>query len=210
MRPEDAAAASRHGADAIGVILHPPSRRNAPIALAREIVAAVAPFVTPVGVFVNAPVQEILDTAATLGLRMVQLNGDESPTDVAELAGLNVIKAIRVTRGGLQATLATWRASRPSNLAGIVLEPGGTNQPGGTGVANDWDEVIGARREGAFGEMRLIAAGGLAPDTVAQVARNLQPFAVDVSSGVEDSIGVKSQDKIQRFIEAVRDAEGAA
>src|SRR5687768_6402412 len=103
MRPEDAAAACRHGADAVGIILHPASRRHSPIALAREIVAAVAPFVTPVGIFVNSAAQEILDMAATLGLRTVQLNGDESPVDVTELVGLNVIKSVRVTRGGLQA-----------------------------------------------------------------------------------------------------------
>src|SRR5437762_33057 len=92
-RPQDAAAACRHGADAIGIILHPASPRNVPLDRARTILATLTPFVTPVGVFVDAPVQQILDTAAALGLGTVQLNGEHSPDDVAELAPLAVIKA---------------------------------------------------------------------------------------------------------------------
>ena len=210
--PEDAAAASRYGADAVGIILHPASPRNVPVGRAREIVAALLPFVTPVGVFVDSPVQEVLDTAAELGLRTVQLNGGESPDDVADLAGLAVIKAIRVTRGGLVAQLDQWRAAvragELSNLVGLVMEPGGTKQPGGTGVSNDWDEVIEAQRAGAFeGLPALIAAGGLKPESVADVVRAVRPWAADVSSGVEASLGVKSEERIEAFVRAVRGAD---
>jgi len=211
-RPEDATAACRHGADAIGIIFHPASPRNVPPDRARQILAALLPFVMPVGVFVDSPAQEVLDTAAELGLRTVQLNGAQTPEDVAELAGLAVIKAIRVTRGGLVAQLDQWRqavrSGSVSNLIGLVMEPGGTKQPGGTGVANDWDEVTEAQRAGAFERLPpLIAAGGLKPENVSDVVRTVRPWAADVSSGVETSLGIKSEEKIDAFVRAVRAAD---
>ncbi len=206
-RPEDAAAACRHGADAIGIVFHAPQPRYVPIDRARAIIAALTPFVTPVGLFVDSSPQAILDTAATLGIRTVQLNGKESPEFVAELIGLSVIRAIRVARGQLQQQMAIWREARLSNLAGVVMETGGTNVPGGSGVGNDWEEIIAARTAGAFEGINLIAAGGLNPENVAQVVRDVQPYAVDVSSGVEISKGVKSEEKIRDFIAAVRSQE---
>jgi len=203
-RPEDAAAACGRGADAIGLVFDAAQARYVPIDRAREIIAALSPFVTPVGLFVNTAAQAILDTTATLGIRTVQLNGEETPEFVAELAGLSVIRAIRVIRGQLQQSLAIWREQRPPNLIGVVLEPGGTKVPGGSGVANDWEEVISAQRAGAFGEIPVIAAGGLKPETVAQVVREVQPYAVDVSSGVESALREKSEEKIGAFIQAVR------
>jgi phosphoribosylanthranilate isomerase len=211
MRPEDAAAACRCGADAIGLIFHPASPRNVPVERAREVIAALEPFVTPVGVFVDAPPQQILDTAATLGLRTVQLNGHQSADDIAELRGVNVLRAVRVTRGGLATQLDALRRDIAthdlSHLIGLVMEPGGTKQPGGTGIANDWDEVLEARRSNAFNLLPpLVAAGGLTPETVADVVRRTKPFAVDVSSGVESSLGMKSEEKIRQFIDAVTTA----
>jgi phosphoribosylanthranilate isomerase len=210
MRPEDAAVACRYGADAIGMIFHAGSRRNISTGQAAAIIAAMTPFVMPVGVFVDAEPQDILDVAAMLGLRSVQLNGEQSPDEVAELEGLHVIKSIRVTRGELELQMRRWRTNRPANLAGIVLEPGGTNLPGGTGVANDWAEVVRAQQAGAFDGLPLIAAGGLRPETVDQVVREVQPYAVDVSSGVEAALGEKSEEKIREFIAAVRSASAAA
>lgn len=206
-RPEDAAAACRHGADAIGIIFQKASPRNSTLERAREIMAALAPLVTPVAVFADNPIQEILDTAATLGIRTVQLNGDQTPGDVAELSGLAVLKAIRVTRGGLQAQVAPWRGAKLPNLSGFVMEPGNSKQAGGSGIANDWGEVKSARQAGAFEGTALIAAGGLKPETVAQVVRDVQPYAVDVSTGVESSMGVKSEEKIRDFIAAARSQE---
>jgi phosphoribosylanthranilate isomerase len=203
-RPEDAAAACRHGADAIGMVFHAAQARNVTLDQARAILAALTPFVTPVGLFVDSSPQAILDTAATLGIRTVQLNGDQTPEFVGELTGLSVIRAIRVARGQLAAQMTLWREQRPPNLVGVVLEPGGTKVPGGSGVANDWEEVIAAQRAGAFGDIPLIAAGGLKPETVAQVVRDVRPFAVDVSSGVESALREKSEDKIRAFINAVR------
>jgi phosphoribosylanthranilate isomerase len=203
MRPEDAAAACALGADAIGMIFHPPSPRNIAIERAMLIMEQVAPFVTPVGVFVDSPPAQIKEVATTLGLRVVQLSGKETPDDVALLAPLRVIKAIRVIRGGLVAALQPWRGA--PNVIGLLMEPGTTSEPGGTGVANDWDEVIDAQRAGAFDNLPpLIAAGGLRPENVADVVRRVRPFAVDVSSGVESQRGVKSEAKMATFIGNVR------
>ncbi len=207
MRPEDAAAACALGADAIGMIFHPPSPRNISIERAAAVMEQVAPFVTPVGVFVDAPLPVIVETASKVGVSVVQLSGNERPDEVAVLHPLlRVIKAIRVVRGGLAAALQPWRGV--PNLIGLLMEPGTTNEPGGTGVANDWDEVIAAQQAGAFdGLPPLIAAGGLNPENVADVVRRLRPVAVDVSSGVESERGVKSQGKIAAFIQNVRDVD---
>jgi phosphoribosylanthranilate isomerase len=206
MRPEDAAAACARGADAIGMIFHPASPRNISIERARLVMEQVAPFVTPVGVFVDASAAQIKDVAAALGLRVAQLNGKETPADVAALAPLRVIKAIRVMRGELQAALTPWHGV--VNLIGVLMEPGATDEPGGTGVANDWAEVIAAQRAGAFANLpALIAAGGLRPENVADVVKNVRPFAVDVSSGVEVERGEKSKEKIAAFVRNVRAAD---
>lgn len=206
MRPEDAAAACACGADAIGMIFHPPSPRNISLDRARLVIEQVAPFVTPVGVFVDSSAEQVTEVANALGLRVVQLSGKETPDNVAALRPLRVIKAIRVLRRQLRAALQPWHDVE--NLIGLVMEPGTTDQPGGTGVANDWDEVIAAQRTGAFANLPpLIAAGGLRPESVAEVVRTVQPFAVDVSSGVERERGVKSEEKLELFIRNVRAAD---
>jgi phosphoribosylanthranilate isomerase len=206
MRPEDAAAACALGADAIGMIFHPPSPRNISIERAALVMERVAPFVTPVGVFVDSSPAQIKEVAANLGLRVVQLSGNETSDDVAALRPLRVIKAIRVVRGQLQVTLQHWHGVK--NVIGLLMEPGATNEPGGTGVANDWDEVMAAQRAGAFAQLPpLIAAGGLKPENVADVLRRVRPFAVDVSSGVEKERGVKSEENMAEFIRNVREAD---
>ncbi|HYO09823.1 MAG TPA: phosphoribosylanthranilate isomerase [Tepidisphaeraceae bacterium] len=211
-RPEDAATAARAGADAIGMIFYPPAPRNISPERARAIIEALPPFVTPVGVFVDASPEEILDQAAVLGLRTVQLNGAEPPADVAEMEGLQVIKAIRVSRATLATELNTWRtaiARGLPNLIGLVMEPT-TEQAGGSGVANDWPAIAEAINAGAFeGLPALIAAGGLRAETVADVVTRIRPWAVDVSSGVEASLGAKSPEKIEAFVRAVREADAA-
>ena len=206
-RPEDAAMAAAAGADAIGMIFYPSAPRNISIDAAREILKVLPPFIMPVGVFVDCPAAEILDTTAQLFLRTVQLNGQETADDVADLEGLAVIKSVRVSREGLRGELTLWKAP-PPNLIGLVMEPAGTGHAGGSGVANDWSTVAAAIEAGAFKNLPpIIAAGGLKPDSVAAVIRQIHPYAVDVSSGVEESLGVKSHEKIERFIREVRAAE---
>ncbi len=193
------------------MVFYAPAPRNISIERAKDILGILPPFVSPVGMFVDADPRAILDIANALHLRHVQLNGHEPPERVADLRGLCVIKAMRVDAQFAE-TLATWRRAtadiKLTNLRGIVLETGGTREAGGTGVANDWAAVQRHRDAGAFdGLPQLIAAGGLTPETVDEVVRNLRPWAVDVSSGVESAKGLKSVEKIRAFVRAVREAD---
>jgi phosphoribosylanthranilate isomerase len=213
-RPGDAAAAAEAGADAIGLVFHPPAPRCVTPQRAREILAALPPFVTPVGLFVDVSADEVRRTAQALGLRHVQLNGDEPPEVVARLTDFAVVKAIRVDAERFGATLSLWRDAvrglRLGHLKGVVLETARTGRPGGTGVANDWPTVLRHRAAGDFdGLPAVIAAGGLTPETVGPVVRDVRPWAVDVSSGVEQVRGEKSPERIAAFIDAVRRADNA-
>src|SRR5579863_5000746 len=203
---EDAMAAARAGADAIGMVFHPESKRNVPVQRAAEILAALPPFVTPVGLFIDLPIGRVWDAARSMNLRHIQLNGNEAPDQVASLQQYTVIKAIRVDAKTFGDELEMWRDAIKRLglrcLQGLVLETAGT--VGGSGVANDWDLVAHHRQRGDFvGLPPLIAAGGLTPETVGDVVRKIRPWAVDVSSGVEESVGRKSADKIEAFIRAV-------
>jgi phosphoribosylanthranilate isomerase len=142
-----------------------------------------------------------------LGLATVQLNGHENPELVSKLRPLRVLKAVRVDPATIEGELATWRDANLPNLDGIVLEPANTGQAGGTGIANDWATVRQQIDKGTFGPLPLIAAGGLTPQTVGDVVRQLRPWAVDVASGVEETKGIKSRAKIEAFIDAVRQAD---
>lgn len=214
-RVEDALAAARAGADAVGMVFHPPSPRYVSAERAREILAALPAFVTPVGLFVDGAPQDLLHTVRELHLRHVQLHGDETAEYVAHLRAFAVIKAIRVDPNRFGETLKSWRHAiarlQLTNLKGFVLETAGTGRAGGTGVANDWQTVREHQAAGEFdGLPPLIAAGGLRPETVAHVVRTVRPFAVDVSSGVEESLGKKSPEKIAAFVAEVRRADAAS
>lgn len=204
---EDALLAARAGADAIGLIFHPPAKRNVSIERAEEIVRVLPPFITPVGLFVDASLERIREVALRVGLRHVQLHGNEPAEMVAKLREFTVLKAVRVKAETFGAELESWRGQirklRLEHLQGLVLETAGSS--GGSGVANDWQTVNRHRQRGdLIGLPHLIAAGGLTPDTVAQVVRDLHPWAVDVSSGVEEQLGRKSAQKVEAFVQAVR------
>lgn len=206
-RVEDALDAARHGADAIGIVMQRESKRFVEPARARQIVAALPAFVTPVALFFDAPTIEVAHTARELGVRHVQLHGHELPDEVAAIAPLAVIKAVRVTRMGLTDELTRWRGA-PANLVGIVLETATAKGGGGTGIANDWEFIESSIKAGDFsGLPRIIAAGGLTPESVGDVVRRIRPWAVDVSSGVESSLGLKSETKIEAFCRGVREAD---
>ena len=201
-RPEDALAAAAAGADAVGVVLYPPAGRAVSVEVARAIVAALPPFVTPVGLFVDQPADEVIGTAERVGLPAVQLHGTESPELVAKLAGLAVVKVVHATADRLAEAVAPWR---DVPLAGLMLEPPGG---GGTGVAHDWAGLAAARAAGVLdGLPPLVVAGGLTPESVGDVVRTVRPFAVDVSSGIESERRVKSAAKMAAFAAAVRAAD---
>jgi phosphoribosylanthranilate isomerase len=210
-RAEDALTAARAGADAIGLVFYPGAKRCISIERAREILRALPPFVTPVGLFVDQSIDEVRSTASALGLRHLQFNGHEEPRTIAELKEFVIIKAVRVARDSFAEELARWRETiaRHSlpHLRGLVLETASAH-PGGSGMENDWEAVHQAIQQGAFaGLPPIIAAGGLTPTNVADVVRRISPWAVDVSSGVEESFGIKSAQKIEAFVKAVRETE---
>jgi phosphoribosylanthranilate isomerase len=209
MRPEEALAAARAGADAIGMVFYAAAKRCITINTAREIIKVLPPFVTPVGLFVNAAAEEIEAKAHDLGLRYVQLHGEESPAVVASLRDRVVLKAVRVDLN-IREVLSKWReaivAQDLTNLRGVILDTGGVSM-GGSGIENNWDLIQALKEEGVFdGLPPVILAGGLVPETVASVVRRLRPWAVDVSSGVEETFGRKSIEKMTRFAAAVREA----
>ncbi len=211
-RLEDALAAAELGADAIGMVLHADSPRRISHEQARQIVSELPPFVTPVGLFVDAPPKLITEVASELRLDHVQLHGQEKPLAIAALCGLTIIKAIHVTRERLIQTLCSWRAQigehELTGLKALLLETGGTQKAGGTGLANDWELIHAHQEAGDFdGLPPIVAAGGLRPDNAAAVVRLLRPWAVDVSSGIESAPGTKSRIKMAAFVAAVRTAD---
>ena len=210
--PDDAALAGSLGADAVGVVLHAPgARRRIDLGRAREVLDALPPFVTPVGLFADAGAYQIRHAADHLRLRVVQLHGDEPEATVAALAGLHVIKAIPAG-DDLDKRLGRWLTFRNgphgSILKGLLLEPAAHHGglAGGTGRAGDWDRLGPLALTNTL--LPILLAGGLTPETVGSIVRCFRPYAVDVSSGVEGEIyGRKDEGKIEAFIRAVRDAE---
>ncbi|MFH1419157.1 MAG: phosphoribosylanthranilate isomerase [Planctomycetota bacterium] len=202
-RPQDAVIAAVAGADAIGLVFAK-SPRQVSMRQAREIVAALPPFVSVVGVFVNARSATVVRTATEVGLSEVQLHGDESPAFVDKLLGLRAIKALRVRD---RAFAEKVHAFRDAGIGGILLDAFSAESRGGSGRRFDWDLVAGVREAGALDDPPpLILAGGLTPENVRAGIRRLRPWGVDVSSGVEDEPGIKSAEKIGRFVATVRSA----
>ena len=214
MRPQDAQAAAEAGADAIGINFYPKARRCIDALTAADILRALPAFVTPVALFVDQEVDYIRRITAELHVRHVQLHGHEEPDVVAALRDYTVVKSIKASPATMRAELDTWRESIASlalhNLKGFLLETPVAGIAGGSGVENDWDAIEAAQRAGAFvGLPPVIVAGGLRPENVAGVVRRLNPYAVDVASGVEDHAGQKSPAKIRAFIDEVTRASSS-
>ena len=197
--PADAAYAAEAGADAIGVNFHKPSPRYVDVDRARAIVDAVPPFVATVGLFVDVSADAIRRALDIVPLTMLQLHGDPDYETAAFCAqfGRPYLKALRVRPGvDLLQSFGRYRGA-----AGILVDAYRPGVPGGTGETFDWDLLPRQR------DVRLVLAGGLTPDNVAVAIRRVRPWAVDVSSDVESTPGVKDRAKIARFIDAVREAD---
>lgn len=205
--PAHAKAAADAGADAIGLVFVEASPRCVTEEEAAKIITALPAFIEPVGLFADAEIDHVQSMAQRLALRTVQLHGRESPGDAATLAPLRVIKAIPFTTPeATRDTLATWRAV--PTLAGVLFDaPSATaNRPsGGTGTALDW-QALATLLHGVEDRHPISAllAGGLTPDNVAHALGVVRPWAVDVSSGVEVSRGVKDAGRIAEFCRNVR------
>jgi len=197
-------AAAGAGADAIGLIFYNKSPRSVSVEQAREILQSLPPMISPVGLFVNAEARQIRETANRLNIRTIQLHGTETIEILEQLADFTVIKAVKFDLAALK--MWTDAAARWVNLRGLLLETARTDEPGGSGVENDW-AGIQSTMKGLRLLPPLIAAGGLTPENVGAVVRLLRPYAVDVSTGIEESRGIKSADKMKRFAEEVRGAD---
>lgn len=196
-RPEDAVVAERAGADAIGMIFAPSSKRRVDRAAARAIVGAVGPFLVRVGVFVDAGIDEVVDLVAELRLDAVQLHGHESAAYATEVRrSARVVRALAFGPGVTPHALADYPADA------ILLDAAAP----GSGRAFGWQEARAWRAH-----PRLVLAGGLTPGNVGDGVRALRPYAVDVASGVEAAPGVKDAALVAAFVRAVRTAaEGTA
>ncbi len=198
-RPEDGVAAAQLGADAIGLVFYPPSPRFVDVETARRIVAALPPFVTVVGLFMNAEpvaVQRVIDRVP---LHLLQFHGDEDP-DYCASFGLPYLKAVPM---GANADVLDYER-RFATTAGLLLDSHGGDQMGGSGQGFDWTRIPAKRRK------PLILAGGLHPDSVAEAIRQVRPYAVDVSSGVESAKGIKDAELMRAFLRGVYDRESPA
>jgi phosphoribosylanthranilate isomerase len=195
-RPEDAALAAAAGASAIGLVFWPGSPRAVTVERAREVAAAVSAEVSVIGVFVDQPLSLVGGAAERVPLHAIQLHGAERPEDYD--LGLPILKAIGVAGGSALDVLEAMDA-------GVLplLDAGGGATPGGTGRTVDW--TLAAE---AAARRRVVLAGGLTPDNVGEAVRTVRPHAVDVSSGVEQTPGVKDADKLVAFLDAVRSASG--
>ena len=193
-RPEDARAAALLGVDAIGLVFYPPSPRHVGIKQALAIAAALPPFVSVVGLFVDedpARVREVLDQVR---IDLLQFHGDESPA-YCESFARSYMKAIRMGPG----TDLPRLASEYRSAAGLLLDADDHQAKGGTGTRFDWAMVPAAC------PLPVILAGGLKPDNAAEALRQVRPFGLDVSSGVEAAKGVKDKDKMAAFLKEVQD-----
>ena len=194
-RVEDALAAAAAGADAIGLVFYAKSPRAVSVEQAQQIIAALPPFVTTVGLFVDMPRPELQQILAQVPLDLLQFHGDES-VEQCEGYGRPYIKALRVKAGD---DIAAQIAQYPS-ASGVLLDTFVEGVPGGTGLAFDWSLVPAELPK------PVILAGGLTPDNVAAAIDRARPYAVDISGGVESAKGIKDADKVRAFIRAARGA----
>lgn len=195
-RQEDALAAAHAGAHAIGLIFYAGSPRQVSHDVARRIVNALPAFVMPVALFVNAIASDVQRVITEVKPQLLQFHGDEPP-EFCERFGLPYIKAAKV-RAGMD---LLQYARRYQSAKGLLLDAFVEGSHGGTGATFDWALIP------KLLSLPLILAGGLHAENVADAIRRVRPWAVDVSSGVEASKGVKDAASIAAFIQGVRNAD---
>ncbi len=189
---DDALVAADAGADALGFIFYKKSPRCVEPAKAAEIIAQLPPFIIPVGLFVNEREDRIREIQHLTCLQAVQLQGDESP-EFCQRFGERVIKAFQIKNKESLKNMAHY------HVGAFLLDSYKDGMHGGTGETFDWHLAVVAK---TFG--RVILAGGLTPDNVAEAVKLVQPYGVDVASGVEKEKGIKDHGKMKKFITEVR------
>jgi phosphoribosylanthranilate isomerase len=189
----DAQVAIGAGADALGFVFHEASPRLVTISAAEAVAREVGGQAAKVGVFVNAPAEFVYSAMARCDLSILQFHGDEPPEFCLQF-GLMSVKAFRMRDAKSLEQLTHYATDA------WLLDSGGAGRRGGTGEKFDWSLAVEAQK---FGRP-IFLAGGLTPENVADAIREVRPFGVDVSSGVEARSGVKDHDKIRRFIAAAK------
>ncbi len=192
-RVEDALIVSTSGADSIGLVFYPKSPRNVSIAQAYDIVAALPPFVSVTALFLDAEAEFIQKVVESVPLSLLQFHGKETPE---QCSGYNLpfIKAIGMRdRIDLESFM-----ERYPDAAGFLLDSHGIGEAGGTGKAFDWSLLS------SLTDRPILLAGGITPDNVAEAIKTVKPWAVDLSSGVESSPGIKDPAKILALMNEVK------
>ena len=192
--PKDGAFAAESGADAIGLVFAE-SPRKVSVEEAREIAAALPDGVLKVGVFVNEEPEEVLRIAREVGLDYAQLHGDEAPETVTFLreAGVKVMKALRVRDEGSLAALDGYGADL------VMLDAWSEKARGGTGERFDWALAKSLRGRG-----NIVVSGGLSPENVREAISFFEPYGVDASSSLEETLGKKDEERVRRFVSAAK------
>jgi len=191
---DDALHACACGADALGFVFYKKSPRCVDPAVAATIIRQLPPFVTTVGLFVNADPEQVEEVADFCGLDVIQLHGDEGPDD-CDFTPRRTVKALRVKDAASLARHGDYE------VAALLLDAWVKGSYGGTGHSFNWELAATVARQ-----RPVILAGGLTPENVAAAVRFVQPYAVDVSSGVEAAPGRKDPAKVAAFIRAAKTA----
>lgn len=199
-RKEDALAAARHGANAIGLVFYTKSPRHVTAVQAVELMQALPPFVMSVGLFVDASIEDVMQTLGSVRLDLLQFHGDETPDYCRQIfrqSGVPYIKALRVKPDVdlLQYALGYQDAKA------LLLDAYVEGIHGGTGATFDW-ALIPKKLP-----LPVVLSGGLTPENVTAAVKAARPWAVDVSSGVESSKGIKDAARIAAFVTGVRNAD---
>jgi len=193
----DAQVAVEAGADALGFVFYEKSPRFISIETAAEISKQLPPFILRIGVFVNAPKEEIVRAIGECGLSLLQFHGDEPPEFCTQF-DLMSMKAFRIRDTGSLKELPKYKTDA------WLLDAYSSDTLGGTGGVFNWDLAVEAQKTGR----PIFLAGGLTPENVAEAIQKVRPFGVDVSSGVESSPGKKDHAKMRAFIHAAKTAAG--
>lgn len=182
------------GVDAMGFILYPPSPRYVQPDIVKKLIIGLPPFLTTVGVFVNEPIETIIQIMRKTGLDIAQLHGDESPEYCRHLSqsGIRWLKAFRVREKGDLEKLKGYRSKH------FLLDAWSEKGHGGTGETFDWDLA-----KSASGQSEIILAGGITEENIEEAIEKVSPYGIDLSSGVEVSPGIKSIEKIERLLKRI-------
>ena len=196
-RKQDAIVAADLGVDALGLVFYAGSSRHIELETALEIMKVIPPFITTVALFKDAAVEEINQVIGNLNFDLLQFHGSESPEFIQQFQH-PYLKAIGMQHHtDLQSTMDGFVQSK-----GFLLDSHAAGAAGGTGETFDWETIPSELRQ------QIILAGGINPDNVAECITRIRPYAIDVSSGVESSPGIKDQGKIEQLIKQIRLSDG--